>query len=537
MFQTSKSSAAARVLRLPKQMALPGPGDIEFVGEQANKIVGRQIELPFSLSQDRENDFVLTVSILSPGTEPAWSLLQLRVNGEQILWQHLSTDISLIYRLVQDAVGAAGKNDVEHAAAQTQVATSIADPSQLVATQKFSGVSDILEGALINDQAVAQGNLKVTPVPALLNTINHQAMSGKLAIENKQEVCEVYFTEGKPVHCLLKEIAGDLALMELISWREGDYRFYPGQKTLAQTVNAPFDDLLKTGLTLIDQFSYLETNGFHLESCLIRKNAMISEEELRIRLSKGIPGNIEQQIDFYELVDNHSTIFELLAKRPLSKAQWIPIIFNLVSSALVQISDQVSQQSRLASLKSFGVDENELQNVAKHLIRSETGILTYPAFIYFLDQEYLRYQYFNFPFSVIIYSIGSKKGEFKPVEHLPTLAIRRAMQRISQVKRPVDMLGHFEQNDFAMLLPNTNASAAGALANRMLEVMMEAPLTSDLDARSLWLAFGVATVPEDCQEMDKLLLAVKKARDQVRQGRERVILARGVSDEQSPSAY
>ncbi len=531
MFQTSKTTRTN--LRLPKQMALPAVGDLEFVGEQALKIIGRQVELPFSLSQDRENDFLLNVSVPAADAEPVWALLQLRANSEQMLWQHASADISLIHSLVKDAVGT-GKEKADQAV-RTQVGI---DPNQLVATQKFSsGISDILDGALVNDQAVAQGNLKVTPVPALLNTINHQAMSGKLAIECKQEVCEVYFTEGKPVHCLLKEIAGDLALMELITWREGDYRFYPGQKTLAQTVNDPFDTLMKTGLTLIDQFTYLETNGFHLESCLIRKNAMISEQELRIRLSKGVAGNIEQQIDFYELVDNHSTIFELLAKRPLSKAQWIPIIFNLVSSALVQISGQVSQQSRLASLKSFGVDENELQNVAKHLIRSETGILTYPGFIYFLDQEYLRYQYFNFPFSVIVFSVCSKKGEFKPVEHLPMLAIRRAMQRISQVKRPVDMLGHFEQNDFAMILPNTNASAAGALASRMLEVLMEAPLTSDLDARSLWLAFGVATIPEDCQEMDKLLLAAKKARDQVRQGRDRVMLSRGVSEGEPPPSY
>ena len=62
---------------------------------------------------------------------------------------------------------------------------------------------------------------------------------------------------------------------------------------------------------------------------------MISEEELRIRLSKTAPGNVDQQIDFYELVDNHSTIFELLAKRPLAKAEWVPIIFNLVSSTFM----------------------------------------------------------------------------------------------------------------------------------------------------------------------------------------------------------
>jgi GGDEF domain-containing protein len=107
------------------------------------------------------------------------------------------------------------------------------------------------------------------------------------------------------------------------------------------------------------------------------------------------------------------------------------------------------------------------------------------------------------------------------------------MQRITQVKRPVDMLGHFEQADFAMLLPNSNASAGGAAATRIIEVLSEAPLTSDIDTRSLWSAYGVATIPEDCQEMDKLLQAAKRARDQARHGREKIILARGVAPEEN----
>ena len=66
------------------------------------------------------------------------------------------------------------------------------------------------------------------------------------------------------------------------------------------------------------------------------------------------------------------------------------------------------------------------------------------------------------------------------------------------------MLGHWETFDYAMLLPNTNSTAASALAHRIADVLREAPLSSDLDSRSLALAFGVATVPEDCQELDKV---------------------------------
>ena len=108
------------------------------------------------------------------------------------------------------------------------------------------------------------------------------------------------------------------------------------------------------------------------------------------------------------------------------------------------------------------------------------------------------------------------------------LATRRAMQRISLVKRQVDLLGHYESSDYALLLPNTPSTAAGALANRVADVLREAPLASDMDSRSLAVAFGVATVPEDCQELDKVVLAARKARDRAKQTQQRIVLAREI---------
>ena len=61
----------------------------------------------------------------------------------------------------------------------------------------------------------------------------------------------------------------------------------------------------------------------------------------------------------------------------------------------------------------------------------------------------------------------------------------------------------------------------------IVDVLREAPLTADLDPRSLVFAFGVAGVPEDCQELDKLLQAAKNARDASKQS-QRIVLAREV---------
>ena len=283
------------------------------------------------------------------------------------------------------------------------------------------------------------------------------------------------------------------------------------------------------GATLLDQTKYLETAGLKFESCLVKKNAMISEDEFAARVNKGTPLPLPQQLDFYELIDNRNTLFELLRHRPMHKTVWVPVVFNLVSCGLVSITDQAPTQNRLAKLRSLGVDEAAVQNVVKAMINPQTGILSFPAFIHILDQEYMRYEHFNFPFSLIIFSIGQRKGGPEGVvEALQTLAVRRAMQRINLVKRAVDVLGHYETFDYTMLLPNMNSAAASALASRISDVLREAPLSSDMDSRSLALAFGVATVPEDCQELDKVVMLARKARDKSKFTQQRVVLAREI---------
>ena len=373
-----------------------------------------------------------------------------------------------------------------------------------------------------------EGDLQNQSVPNLLQSISQSELSGRLDIRNGSENAEVYFANGVVLHCTVKETIGNRALLELICWKNGQYRFCADEKTSLRTVNKSLEALIGQGLALEDQYKWLETNGLRLESCLVKKNALISEEELKDRLSKGIPYDVEPQLDFYELVDNRNTLFALLQERPISKSEWVPILFNLVNLGLVLITDQPPQSNRLANLKALGIDEGAVQGIIKSLVKPETGILSFAAFIYLLDQEYLRYEFFNQPFSLIIFSMGQRKSDTGQVYALPMFAIRRAMQRIGLVKRQVDFLGHYEDYDYAILMPNTNAAAATALAHKVTEVLREAPMASDIDARTLALAFGVATVPEDCQALDKLIQVATRARDQAKASNRIVVQAREI---------
>ncbi len=532
-----QNTPAPRNFRLPKQSVVPNYTDIQFLAQEANKQQGRQVELPFSVTEGSQ-EFVVTVKV-DPGIslDPIWTLTAVTSQGHQQIFAHPEPDLSMVTNLVMSGCGCdlfADNLATEQMMGRDTLSNlnPIGTQSQEIPAVASGNQSHSQENEVVFDapkpgvKATLEGDLTKMQAPNLLQSLAMAKMTGRLDVKDKQESARVYFIDGAAVHAEMKEAVGDTVLIELVTWTAGEFRFWPDEKSAHNTVKRRLDAMLMEGVTLLDQSQYLDSAGLKLESCLVKRNAIISEQEFTARLQKGAPIALQPQIDFYELIDNHSQFFDILAKRPMRKPEYVPILFNLVSCGLVQVTDQ---QARSAG-RGLGIDEGTLQSVNKSLIRQETDILTYPAFLYFLQQEYLRYEYFNFPFSLVVFSLGHRKGGATgPVEALQTLAVKRAMQRISLVKRPIDMLGHYETFDFGLILPNSNAKAAGALAHRIVDVLREAPLTADMDPKGMVFAFGVAGVPEDSQELDKLLSSAKGARD-MSKTTQRIVLARDVTN-------
>jgi hypothetical protein len=545
MFSQSRSQGnksgqppAPRSVRLPKQSIIPNYQDIQFLYQEANKGGGRQVEMPFSVTEGSQ-EYLLSVKVdRTISMDPIWTFSIVSPKGNQVLFSSAEGDLSLVANLVLSGAGCDPLADAF--AAETMMgmdtmgnlATVTAQGSAEVPAITAITTSSHHEPIVLFDapkpgmKATLEGDLTKMQAPNLLQSITMAKMTGRLDCKDKNETAKLYFVDGALTHAEIKDTIGDDAVIDFITWTAGEFRFWPDETSSEKTVNRRLEGMLMEGVSMLDQLKYLESANLKMESCLVKRNAIISEQEFAARLSKGAPIGLQPQLDLYEQIDNRSTLFDILRKRPLKKTEWVPIMFNLLTCGLVQVTDQ--QASRSGNMRSIGIDEATLQSVTKHLIRQESGIMTFPAFLYFLDQEYLRYEYFNFPLSLIVFSLGNRQGgQGGPVEALQMLAVKRAMQRISLVKRPIDLIGHYEMFDYAVLLPNSNAKAAAALAHRIVDVLREAPLTADLDPRSLVFAFGVAGVPEDCQELDKLLEAAKTARDASKQS-QRIVLAREV---------
>ncbi len=525
MFGPRKQSAPPPV-RLPKLPASPGIDDLHYLLAQAQRNRGRTVELPWS-SANRSVSWMLTVKCDASG-DPAWLLYKGDTPGAPVAFSYVTGDVPLIYSfIIGEAAGSVQSNTSADAFLSIKVPPALANappPEAMTAPLKDSGSFPRQPG-----KATLEGDLKNMQAPSLLQSIAISKMTGRLAIQSPHGPAEVYFEDGAPVHTRALDVTGDAALMELVTWEEGQFDFYPEDKTIETTITKRLDALLMEGVTLLDQYKYLSNAGITQDSYLLRKPGTVTEQDFERAVARGAPVDMTMQKQFYQSIDNKSTLFEILRRRPMGKTEWVPVLFNLISCDVVVATDRPpTMVSKAAPLEAIGIDRGTIQGVIKNLSRPETGLMTYPAFLYLLEQEYLRYESTQLPFSLLIVELRVRQLEKPdaPPDPLPLTAVREMVKRINGVKRPLDIFAHYETFDYALLLPNTNTAAAALSARRFVELVLKTPLAENIDMQTLMMAGGVGSVPEDCQDLGMLLAAIREAKSQSKQTQLPIVLFR-----------
>lgn len=278
---------------------------------------------------------------------------------------------------------------------------------------------------------------------------------------------------------------------------------------------------------MLDQLKHLEKAGLMYESILAQKQRNLGEPELRLMLAKGHPMDFNQQKEIYDALASRPTFTDLLRDRPMDQTQWAPLLFNLLYCGLMEIKAPAA--SRGGALDFLGEGKQVIQNLALNFQRPETGIYSSEALLYFMEYEYYRFEAYNWPLSLVIFDLYTKRTSLSNIveaDALPPEALQIAVQRIGLVKRPLDMLTHFQQNEFAILMPNTRASQASFVANRILDALTVTPLVPGIDKANLGIAFGVANLPSDGEDIESLLQAAAHAKNEAREGTFPIVLAR-----------
>ncbi|MBY0551628.1 MAG: diguanylate cyclase [Candidatus Obscuribacterales bacterium] len=150
------------------------------------------------------------------------------------------------------------------------------------------------------------------------------------------------------------------------------------------------------------------------------------------------------------------------------------------------------------------------------LSRSDTGILTYQAFVYFFENECIRFNRGGLPFSILLFDVR-RESSFGSSALSPE-SMREVGERLRSFKRQLDVLAHFENDEgFVFLLPHTGPEGAQLCMDRVKQVLLEGEsLLSAMDSSSIKFSCGIASMPENGTTPEDLLFTareVKKSRE------------------------
>ena len=86
-----------------KQQAMPSINDLQFMVAEAQKVVGRTIEMPWFTNGLRNNSVMLTARIEAGSYEPIWAMYGGDDTSAEVLWQYNTGDINLVHSLALQA--------------------------------------------------------------------------------------------------------------------------------------------------------------------------------------------------------------------------------------------------------------------------------------------------------------------------------------------------------------------------------------------------------------------------------------------------
>jgi hypothetical protein len=461
--------------RLPEQSRIPNLPDIEYLYSEAAKQPGHLIELPWT---ENRQPYVLTAKLERRNNEQShqWSFYRGDDQSSKLEWTYESSDVAMIHSLILTSFPAdpvPGKPTEPQAQAPRKVVTG-----------------------------VLEGSLNEMPLPSLLTSIQSSRLTGRLSVHSQTDRSDLFFEAGVLVSAHHNEHEGEEAFLEMtLKSGSGEFKFFDADKAPRKTINSHTEGLMLRAAALSDHTKYLALQGLKPDSCLMRTNPNLTEREFEEKLSRLVPVDMNLQKRMYQAVDNKTAFSELLKQCALSRSAWTPLIFNLVSSGICSLDrkdsarEEAQPKQQDQSSSNLTIDLGALEKFTASMTRKDTGIYSEIAFLFFLEHEFYRFHSYETPFSIVLFKFSGKNGA------LSKQTQKHALDVVKNTVRKADILGHYEGDDYALILPHTQPGAAQGLVNRLHTVLSEPPFQQN----EVGLDIGVAGIPEDCQDLITLL--------------------------------
>lgn len=485
--------------------------------------------------QGARKDHLLSVHYSShPNGAFEWRMFSGTGSDLRLRWFHLTEDVSLIYGMMLDELGEnrpkgvsaqdqmktftrlpqLTNDDVELALTSSQSSPKLQmddDPEPIGFSSTFDNVPIYTAAASLDAQQHLNGNLALVNATTLMQSISLGQLSGRLRIRRQWATVDIYFENGRPVHAAGTHSTGDECFLQTICWRDGDFHFEPKSRTDEHTITQGINSLMLQGCQLLDNTDYLKRRGLTTSTVLVRTHAQMTEQEFEQALRKGAPLDMHLLKSVYLNVDGRSTMQEIIDKLGLERSQWVNLVATLIGCDVVGLASTPNQR-KLLRIEPKEIDQAAVADVKKSLTNEKTNLFTYPALLFFLEQE-IRLSS-DRPVTLVLFDIGSsRKGGKQKELHLGTF-MSLAMQIHDNFNEGI--LAHYESHSLALILPGTKSPTAAKHADVFLSSLLTNTLGPGLESSNLAIAIGIASCPDDCNSMVMLLSAAETAMKQSR---------------------
>lgn len=152
------------------------------------------------------------------------------------------------------------------------------------------------------------------------------------------------------------------------------------------------------------------------------------------------------------------------------------------------------------------LEEGATSGILAGLSRTETGILSSDAILFFLEREFARAFRFSTTFTFMPFCITVSATGW-PV--LPAESVAAITRALDNTCREVDVFGHFGERGFAFILPNVDSNQACGLVDRIATSLPQQ--IPQLAEYAPILHFGIASVPTDAKDLQTLISSAQQA--------------------------
>ena len=143
-------------------------------------------------------------------------------------------------------------------------------------------------------------------------------------------------------------------------------------------------------------------------------------------------------------------------------------------------------------------------------------------------REFERFLADATPFALVLFRVRVDYGDGK-IGFLPERAAQEAILRCSRVLRSIDMIGHYQENKYMVLLPGASANGGVQCVQALERSFGGEPLQPGLDAHQLRFSAGIASIPDTCDRLDVLIAAALDALKQSAEGSSSLVVFPSVS--------